>query len=268
MQRTNTTQQTTFELPLPQAATFDFSAVDGIKIHVPTDSKFKMVHHWHYQRPDTTRIIGVHGRMYLMLAERGKLGSSLDAYLNPPFELSPKLDDAIAWSPVFTDPPQSPLTVMIVANRVLHRNICSAILDRDLFPQLQTTPQWFKVLWRMSSDSRRCRLLDSALRLQLEVIFYKHDYHFVHGRVPFTDLFWPDNTPGWAKKWEMRSMLLFSRTHETTSMPPSDDRCTEQLTCFFFAAYWKGRGLYGMKGGYAEYTPREEVGETKIVDRC
>lgn len=132
------------------------------------------------------------------------------------------------------------LVYQTAADQILHRNICSAVLDREAFPGLSSTPLWFKfVYWLVSDVDRRRWILDLVLRLQLQVMFWSHDYHCYHGYVPFT---WPWLLVGdwcppvWAEVWQDRSMYAISNVVMLT-------------------LYSLGILAFGMKGEYPEYTP-------------
>jgi hypothetical protein len=142
---------------------------------------------------------------------------------------------------------QPPLTVdLLVAadSHVLWRNICSAVLDRDIFPQLAPTPAWLRALFAILEvvrPSSRDWLLGLMLRIQLQTIFFAHRFHVYHGYVPVT---WPwmyqpfgGRPPTWAKRLQLNSMYLIVRAVMTV-------------------AYWAAVLFLGMKGEYVEYTPR------------
>jgi hypothetical protein len=108
-----------------------------------------------------------------------------------------------------------------VASHALWRNVCSAILDRAVFPQLASTPLWLKVLFAMLAvvPSRRDRLLDVMLWIQLQVIFAAHDTHLYHGCVPVTWLWLMpfSNVPDWARRWQVQSYYVIARVVMTVA---------------------------------------------------
>lgn len=139
-----------------------------------------------------------------------------------------------------------PLIANLVADQTLYRNICSAILDRTLFPYLATTPYWLKALFKIIEwqPTIRQRLLEAMVWIQLESICYAHDFHLDHGTVAFTWFWliqpWPDNPPRWVWELEWKSTRLISWLVMTT-------------------CYWVGRLLLGMQGEYPQYTPDAKV---------
>lgn len=283
MQRSDTTQQLRFELPYPEAAVFDFSNPDGIRIDLPADTHWQVHRHWHYKTIDTRSITCIDGFVSAFVGKRDGIDGiyrSKHAFESPGSTIFMETDDSLSWMKGTIDLNERvPLTVIIVANPTLHRNICSAILDKNLYPRLRSTPLWFKALWKLSSGSRQQCLLDFILRLQLKMIYYEHDYHFSYGFIPFTWPYgfpWGDNIPDRPKRMEHRSMLLISHVYEpicksnqetwvvkfkggglqSRLSPLVPSRCgmawKVQLTSFL--DYWIGRLLFGMKGRYREYT--------------
>jgi hypothetical protein len=150
----------------------------------------------------------------------------------------------VAWNRAKRDT-QVPLTVDLVADHALWRNICSAVLDRDILPQLASTSSWLKALFAILAvaPSWRNALLSLMLWIQLQAIFLAHDFHVYHSYVPMT---WPWITqpfggrpPVWAKRLQMRSVYFIAKAVMTT-------------------AYWAGTLFLGMKGKYIEYTPSRD----------
>ena len=147
----------------------------------------------------------------------------------------------VAWNPA-RDAEKILLTLNLVADHALWRNICSAVLDRDIFPRLASTPLWLRALFAALTvvPSWRNKLLSLMLWIQLQTIFLAHNFHMDHGYVQVT---WPwiaqpfgGQPPVWAEKLEIASLYFIARVVMT-------------------AAYWTGTLLLGMKGEYAEYTP-------------
>lgn len=134
----------------------------------------------------------------------------------------------------------TPLSVDLVADEVLWRNICSAVLDRELFPRLDSTPWWLKSLFSILMPAWRNWLLNLVLQLQLQVILFSHDFNVYHGYIPVTWPWihqpWGGRPPIWARRMQIRSMYLIS-------------------TSVMGFAYWTGTLLMGMRGEYPEYTP-------------
>ena len=93
----------------------------------------------------------------------------------------------VAWDPA-RDAGKMPLTVDLVADHALWRNICSAVLDRDIFPRLASTPFWLKALFAILTivPSWRTKPLSLILWIQLQTIFLAHNFHMYHGYVQVT----------------------------------------------------------------------------------
>lgn len=137
---------------------------------------------------------------------------------------------------------QISLTVDLVADHTLWRNVCSATLDKAIFPDLASTPVWIKGLFALLAfiPSWREQLLNPMLWMQLQTIYFSHDFHVYHGRIPVT---WPwlaqpfgGRAPAWAEHLQLQSLYIISRVVMTS-------------------AYWFGRLFLGMKEEYREYTP-------------
>ncbi|GIZ45074.1 hypothetical protein CKM354_000825800 [Cercospora kikuchii] len=243
MHRTNTTQLTVFQRPAPNAATFTFSSPDTIRISIPFGSKFDIRTHWHYTDLDTSKLTWVSGGPVIVsFGPRDKNRSASHSGARG-FSHSCQLDEATSWGVLYNRNSanlEELLVVDIEANTKLHRNICSAILDRDKFPRLASTPFWIKGLFVLLSASSRLQewLLEAMLRVQLQTIYYAHDYHIFHGRIPFDMFFvWP-LTP----EVPRATQLAFRSRFWVSKIVMS-------------SCYWVGRILLGMRGEYEEYTP-------------
>lgn len=156
-------------------------------------------------------------------------------------------DQRVAWNRSWKDD-KATLRVDLAADHALWRNICSAVLDRDIFPELASTPSWVKAVFALLVvvPRWRGRLLSLMLWCQLQAIFYAHDFYMYHGYVPVT---WPWITqpfggrpPAWAKRLQLRSLYAIGAGVMTL-------------------AYTAGTLFLGMKGEYEEYTPEGDHGE-------
>jgi hypothetical protein len=156
----------------------------------------------------------------------------------------------VFWSRPPSRDPRDPLTVDLVADHTLWRNICSAVLDRDIFPQLRSTPLWLKALFAVLAavPAWRNGLLSLMLWFQLQTVFYAHDFRVYHGYIHVT---WPwiaqpfgSRPPVWAQRLQLQSMYVIARVVMAT-------------------AYWTGTLFLGMRGEYVEYTPRRDNGDEK-----
>lgn len=251
MRRTSTIQRTTFHLPSPNAVTFTFPARDVIEISIPDSSLWHVPSHWHYTRIDTRQIQVIHGRLMYHIGLPGTIGytgSSMDVGEEP---RKFTLDEHVEWRPLYNydmywNPIPQALTVRLIANAVLHRNLCSMILDYELFPELTSTPFWLKWLFRslVFLPSVRERLLRMTLKTQLQLTLHAHDYHDRHGIVRFSKLWFWGYAPKWTYRLEWLSMMCISYLIGA-------------------ACYWIGRLAFGMSVTYSEYTPAVQRGEKR-----
>ncbi|RYP45732.1 hypothetical protein DL768_007973 [Monosporascus sp. mg162] len=244
MHRTNTVTFTTFNLPLPDGATFTFTASsptsrNAIRITISPSSDWKMPYHWHPSEIHATVPPQAAACERLTCRSVGPAGMSLQFVPG----------QRIAWHRPKNNA-KVPLIVDLVADHVLWRNICSAILDRDIFPRLASTPWWLKALFAIVAavPPWRNKLLSVMLWIQLQSIYFAHDFHMFHGYVGVT---WPwfavpfgSRPPLWAKRLQLQSTFLIARAVMTI-------------------AYWTGTLFLGMKGEYAEYTPSDGGGVEK-----
>lgn len=125
---------------------------------------------------------------------------------------------------------------------MLWRNVCGAILDRDRFQGLASTPYWLKALFGLLAlllPRLRERLLSGMLWVQIQAMFYAHDFHVFHGYVlvirPWTAQPFGGHAPPWAYKAQLWSMQMVSWV-------------------VMVACYWGGRLFCGMSGEYDVYT--------------
>lgn len=185
------------------------------------------------------RVTCVSGSLYVTVAE-GISGSYIMlGGAGMSVEITP--GQRISWGRSRSDA-QVPLTVDLVADHILWRNICSAVQDRDIFPRLASTPFWLKALFAILDlvSSWKEWLLSLMLWIQLRAIVHSHNFRMYHGYLPVT---WPwiaqpfgGRPPVWVKRLELQSQYFIARAVMT-------------------AAYWIGTLFLGMKGEYVEYTP-------------
>lgn len=246
MRRTPTAQRTIFHLPPPNAVTFVFRARDAIEISIPDDSMWRMRSHWHYTQLDARYLQVVHGKLLVSSGSRDTIGGGFTQTMNEysePYKF--ELDERIQWEPRYQyaehfKPIPQALTVRLIANEVLHRNSCSVVLDYKIFPELNSTPYWLKALFRLLAHfpSTEEMLLRRLLAMQRQLTLHAHDYHERHGHIPFSKMgVWWD-TPRWAWRLELLSMLWISYAVGA-------------------ACYWIGRLAFGMSALYPEYTAVE-----------
>ena len=252
MRRTNTTNISSFTVPQPNAATFTFSPSTEnspykFRIAIAPFSDWRVPLHWHpsYVKSSASTSVtlpcqSVHSLDNHMHAYIGRgISLSMNSF-SQSFKFDP--DARISWGKDI-DGLERPLTVEIEADYILWRNICSAIHDRDIYPNLASTPYWVKALFFLLSRNQKMKskFLGLMLRIQLQSIFYSHDFHISHGSIPL-HLFWIfRRTPEWAQRLQLQSLYLIAWAVMAT-------------------AYWVGRLFLGMKGEYLEYTPQQNSG--------
>lgn len=240
MQRTNTTGHTRFELPTPNAAAFDFDD-NTLTITVPVSSKWHRSSHLHYEQLDAQSIMcTIEGRLRKSYVDYNTL-SNCDISSGPGWTYRCNPNERASWASARGNAEsgnKTQLTVQVVSNNALFRNLCSAVLDSDLYARLKTTPSWIKALFGLVtriSPSIKEYLLQLMLRVQLQVMYYDHDYHINHGSINFT---WPwhllpgNGPPDWARLLKQRSVVWVSRV-------------------VMYACFWTGRHCW--KGQYFEY---------------
>lgn len=257
MRRSDTRSLSTFELLLPRGVTFTFPPSETttqnspIRITLAPQGEWKMPLHWH---PSETREEdSKHASKSVNLGcdrvscIEGHLHVSVAHGISGGYDKVGSAGMSVAFSPaqrIQWDRPQkakgTPLCVDLVADEALWRNICSAILDRDLFPQLESTPWWLRSLFGILMPAWRDWLLNAILQVQLQAIFFSHDFNVYHGYFPATWPWvrqpWGGRPPNWARSLQIGSMYLIS-------------------TSVMGLAYWTGTLLMGIKGEYPEYTP-------------
>ena len=247
MHRTDTTDFTTFNLPFPDGATFTFtSSPDTIRITILPSGSWFMPLHWH---PSENRAAGtvsacesvscLSGTLHVYVSQGTFLNYDKIGSTGMSMRFAP--GQRVSWNRLRIDA-QVPLMVDLVANHTLWRNVCSTILDKDIFPQLASTPSWLKALFTILAviPSWRNALLNMMLWIQLQTVFLTHDVHVYYGYIPVT---WPWTTqpfggrpPIWATRLKIQSVYFIAKAVMTT-------------------AYWTGTLFLGMKGEYIEYTP-------------
>lgn len=244
MHRTDTRDKSVFNLTYPQAVTLQFPADRPIRISVPKGTRWSMPLHWHFHGTGCISLKCIDGPLNIYYAW-GPEGSC-NQVCGPGSEKTFRPGDRMAFNCSRRDKNTRvslfPLMVDLDADHSVWRNVCSATLDRDLFPGLSSTPYWLKALFAFLSLFPRAReaLLSSDLWIQTQAIFYGHDFHTWHGFVPVT---WPwiaqiggGHAPRWAYELQLWSVLAISRV-------------------VMAASCWGGRLFCGIHGEYAAYTP-------------
>lgn len=125
----------------------------------------------------------------------------------------------------------------------LWRNVISATLDKDLWPELSSTPVairlWMKGLKAIPFIGHRLwkSTVEPVLKAQLLMIFERHKYMAWCGHVPITD-WWPtplfEREPQWIQNVEWENVEL----------------CNKIAT---WAARVLSGTLLGLSDGYSEY---------------
>jgi hypothetical protein len=209
--------------------------------------------HWHPSETSNTavpaceRVTCVSGSLHVYVADGIDGNYDKLGYAGMTVKFAP--GQRISWNQT-KEIAKDPLTVDFVAHHTLWRNYCSAILDADIFPRLASTPWWLKALFASLAflPSWRDKLLRLMLSIQLQAIFFAHDFHVYHGRVPVTWLWmyqpFGERPPAWAKRLQLQSMLFIARAVMT-------------------AAYYASTLFLGMRGEYPEYTPTRDHRDEK-----
>ncbi|KAJ3547920.1 hypothetical protein NM208_g1268 [Fusarium decemcellulare] len=245
MRRTNTTEMALFTLPPPDNATFEFnpaSLSSPIRIVIQPQGKWRMPLHWHPHENNNTvlsckRLVMLSGPLHVFTV-KGTSGGC-DTLASGPMEMEFELGQRVAWGR--EKGIEERLVVDLVADHTLWRNICSSVLDKDIFPQLTSTPFWLKAVFAILSYAPPLRrtLLNMMLWVQLQAIFFSHDFYIYYGRIPFTWLWicqpFGGDPPDRAKHLTLKSEYLISRLVMTT-------------------AYYAGLMFLGIKERYSEYT--------------
>ena len=132
-------------------------------------------------------------------------------------------------------------------------------MDREIYPQLSSTPLLLKLLFYFLRAFLQAReaLLSFLLWVQLQTILYAHDFHEYHGHI---DLCWPwtgqigggERPPPWVYNLQLQIQYLIAKL-------------------VMGSCYWLGHLMLGMKGRYPEYTlppraPRHMPGEVDEKD--
>ena len=249
MDRPDTTRQTVFQLPEPKSVTFDFTQPDYIRVTVPPGSTWSMPLHWHHNH-DSRRCVSVRcagGPLRVFTAKR--TGGSSDLLGSAGTQQRFEASQMIAWGRDGDGDGKADPALLIVdleAPATLHRNVCSAVLDRELFPRLSSTPPWLRGLFALLAwlPAAQERLLACLLWVQLRTMFYTHGFHLYCGRISIS-WWWMaqpfgGHVPQWAKNFEWRSQEIIS-------------------VIVLASCYWVGTLLLGMKAEYRQYTPERKV---------
>lgn len=241
--RTNTTAHTSFTLPTPASATFDFIAPNQTRITIPANSTWRTKSHWH--NPDQENCLLLHtekGELHFGYHKEPRTGADVLGPGN--FKFKPGY--WTSWSRTPNSKKREEIIVLfVVRDEGLYRNVCSAILDAEKFPHLRTTPLWLCGVFAALKllPTARKRLVEWMLYIQLQVIYYEHGYWEYHGGInalrwwQWTHPFDIGRHPAWTVRLQFRSQRFFSKAVQS-------------------AYYWVGRSLIGMKGDYPQYNPR------------
>jgi hypothetical protein len=125
----------------------------------------------------------------------------------------------------------------------LWRNVVSATLDKELWPELSSTPilvrAWMKVVKAIPFVGHRLwkSIIELVLKAQMLMMFEQHKYVVWCGHIPLTD-WWP--TPLWEREPQ------WVQTAEWDSA----DFCNKIATS---AARAIGRTVLGLSDSYLEY---------------
>jgi len=257
MHRSNTTNQSVFELPGSARVTFDFSCHNHIRVTVPKGSTWRTEYHWHDHGAICERLDVIHGCLQVSYSDAFSGGvSSMSKGCCYTF----RKGDGISWS---SQEREEDLVIILAANQTIYRHKCSAILDTDRFPFLASTPMWLKAIFRTLAPwpSAYDWLLMQMLWVQLQAMNYAHGYYTIHGQLPLRNIwrilhpiaiFGAPPPPRRLVRLQWQSRNVFSSITES-------------------ACFWIGKGL-GIQGQYPEYTPRMEgervERETKLKEKA
>lgn len=120
--------------------------------------------HWHFHGTGCIALTCIEGRLHIYYGQ-GPEGSC-DLVTPPGSTFRFKPDQRVSFNCARRDGKSKsslqPLIVELDASNDLWRNICSAILDRNLFPSLASIPHWLRALFALLTLLPRWR---ESLRL-------------------------------------------------------------------------------------------------------
>ncbi|KAI5369154.1 hypothetical protein Slin14017_G000330 [Septoria linicola] len=149
MRRTETSATQQLSISLPDAVTFDFSRAPLLKVTIPATSTWSFKSHWHHKVVDVSRGLCVQGRIQLSTQDFQNDRSVVKSCgRGSKFVFETGQFIYLGSSNMKQD-----AVMEVVANETLHRNICSAILDADIYPELDTTPLPIKLLFSLPSST-------------------------------------------------------------------------------------------------------------------
>lgn len=252
MRRTNTSAFTLFPSLGPESATFDFSIPKNIRITIPRSSTWRTNSHWHSLGEENCLLLHVEaGEMQVDYHKEPRTGGAVigagDYKFKPGYWTS--------WSRKQTRNEEL-IVRLIVRDEGLQRNICSAELDAEKFPHLNTTPYWLRGIFAALRPlpAARMWLVRKMCYVQLQVIFYEHQHWEYHGGInavswwQWTHPFDVGRHPAWTVSLQYRSQKFFSK--------------------FVQGLYYRiGTHLFGMRGDYPEYNSNfHDISKTKEED--
>ncbi|KAK2882605.1 hypothetical protein FQN49_000177 [Arthroderma sp. PD_2] len=255
MQRSKTASETTFRLPGPDGqpvVIFVFARRgEPFCVAIPENSDWRYWDHW--ESPNSsicTSVKVLDGVVVASICDIPDRRSSTNVG-GKGTKISFPPDTISTWcSRRLPRLKPEDLIVTLVGDEDFHRNICSAITDRDRMASLASTPfplRYLLSFLNIFSFFRPLRkwILDIMLAIQLRMIFYTYGFWVRYPTIPF---FWwwrcrqiwgEPRVPEWAFRldWQMETRLAY----------------IVQSSC-----YWIGKLLLGMKGSYPEYAPAPE----------
>ncbi|KAK2733486.1 hypothetical protein FQN57_002095 [Myotisia sp. PD_48] len=249
MQRSKTSSKNSLCLPGSNgqpAAIFDFAGdAYSFRITVPSGSNWQYWYHW--QSPNSSlcdKVRCIDGSIVIIVDSPPQL-RGFTQFGGRGREISFDPHTMSSWFLDSTRRRGDDLVVDLTGDESFHRNVCSAIIDRDSIAFLTSTPvllRYLLSLLALYAPSIREWILDVLLAIQLRMIFYAYGFWILHWTIPF--LWWwhmrqiwgRPRPPPWAYKldWQFRKYITYS----------------VQAMCF-----WVGKLLLGMKDRYPEYTP-------------
>ncbi|ETS86462.1 hypothetical protein PFICI_00290 [Pestalotiopsis fici W106-1] len=248
--RTRTSNRTTLTLPGPAQATFTFLPDENkVKVTIPPTSTWSMRAHWH-DRPELCEDISIlPGGYFQIYRSTGVYANYTTSGIHG---LSVKLrpGERCGWGfrSASSQVRNADLEVLISqhlskATEEAWRNIVSATLDAELWPELASTPLPLKVSLRLLRKTpfvgqrMWTRIVRAVLWMQILLICQRHELDIWLGELGIC-WFWAawrnEVAPEWAQSIEWNS--------------------AEWLTWLVMLVVGAlGRGVLGLKDGYDEY---------------
>lgn len=240
MQRTDTTTTTSFTLPPPASVVFNFSTYNHIHITIPEDSTWRVPSHWHSPHKENCLVLHVEsGEFQVSFCKQPRTGGVVLG--TGIYKFKPEY-----WTSWSRKPGSNTelMVKLVVDNEGLQRNICSAVLDAEIFPYLATTPVLLRGIFAALRPFPVVRrwLVREMCYIQLQVIYREYGYWEYHGGV---------NALSW---WQwMHPFDVGRHPAWTVSVQYWSQKQWSKIVQGFY--YRLGTVVLGMRGDYPEYNP-------------